>query len=222
MRRIARVNLRALAFNIRRQLESEPGAVLDARANAYGHGLLEVSTTALAEGFTKVLVSPGEAVPDGVPASAITRDTNDTSLVVAQPYGFNGTGVAVMTLCGEVIAVKPAPAGAGVSYGYTYRTSSATLLALVALGYADGIPWLASNRAQVFIGGEVRNIVGRVAMDQFVVDCGDYRPSIGDEVVVFGSPDDGYPTVDDWANHTRRSSSQITAGIGSRVMRVYS
>ena len=78
-----------------------------------------------------------------------------------------------MTLRGTVALTKRVPAGYGVSYGLTYRTSAETDLALIPLGYADGIPRAASSVGEVWLGGRRRRIAGRVAMDQFVVDCGD-------------------------------------------------
>ncbi len=95
----------------------------------------------------------------------------------------------MLTLVGEVVAVKRVPAGSGVSYGYSYRTGTETVLALVGLGYADGVPRLASNRASVWIAGAARPLVGRVAMDQFVAECGDTYPEVGADAVLFGGGD---------------------------------
>lgn len=219
VRREARIDLSALAANLDRLLGADD-LVLDARANAYGHGLARVAPLALDLGVTTIRVSPGEAAVPGVRRSAImTVASKGRPLVGAAAYGLDGSGPAVMTLVGEVIAVKSAPAGVGVSYGYSYRTTDATTLALVALGYADGVPRLASNRAHVLVGGELRPLVGRVAMDQFVVDCGESSPSVGDEALLFGQ---GAAPATEWAVHTGRSALELTAGIGSRVTRVYS
>ena len=125
----------------------------------------------------------------------------------------------MLTVVGEVIAVKPTDAGAGVSYGYSYHTSDATTLALVALGYADGVPRLVSNRAQVLVGDSLHPLVGRVAMDQFVVDCGSFAPTVGDSAVLFGP---GASTAQEWAEHAERSALELTAGLGSRIHRIYS
>src|SRR5690606_18479552 len=105
-----------------------------------------------------------------------------------------------MTLRAAVAAVRRVPAGTGVSYDYTYRTSRETTLALVPLGYADGIPRQASDRGPVLIGGRRYTVSGRVAMDQFVVDVGDARVAVGDEVVLFGDPAHGHPSATDWAD----------------------
>jgi alanine racemase len=134
-------------------------------------------------------------------------------------YGVSGRGRAVLSLMGEVIAVKQVAAGAGVSYGYTYRTAEATTLALIGLGYADGVPRLASNRAQVLLAGAKRPLVGRIAMDQLVVDCGGAEPEIGDAAVLFGDPERGEPSASEWGAWTERAPLALTAGLGRRIVR---
>ena len=125
----------------------------------------------------------------------------------------------VMTLRGRVAAVRRVSGGTGVSYDYTYRTKGATTLALVPLGYADGIPRHASNQATVTIGGEPFKISGRVAMDQFVVDVGDHVVQVGDEVVLFGDPATGVTSADDWAEAAGTINYEIVTRIGPRVRR---
>lgn len=127
----------------------------------------------------------------------------------------------VMTLRGRVAAVRRVQGGTGVSYDYTYRTTSDTTLALVPLGYAEGIPRHASGRASVSIAGETFRIAGRVAMDQFVVDVGDHDVQVGDEVVLFGDPATGVPSADDWAEAAGTINYEIVTRIGARVRRTY-
>jgi len=136
---------------------------------------------------------------------------------VATPAGLR----PAMTLRGTVALTKRVPAGYGVSYGLTYRTSADTTLALVPLGYADGIPRAASSVGEVLIGGKRRRIAGRVAMDQVVVDCGDDEVSAGTEVIVFGPGDQGEPTADDWASACNTIGYEIVTRIGPRVPRRY-
>lgn len=124
-----------------------------------------------------------------------------------------------MTLRAAVAAVRRVPAGTGVSYDYTYRTSRETTLALVPLGYADGIPRQASDRGPVLIGGRRYTVSGRVAMDQFVVDVGDARVAVGDEVVLFGDPAHGHPSATDWADAAGTINYEIVTRIGDRVPR---
>ena len=108
-----------------------------------------------------------------------------------------------MTVRARVPLTKRVPAGQGVSYGHTYTTTGETTLALVPLGYADGVPRAASNIGPVRLAGANRRIAGRVCMDQIVVDCGDDEVAAGDVAVLFGPGDDGEPTADDWAGADR-------------------
>ena len=78
-----------------------------------------------------------------------------------------------MTLRAGLASVKRVPAGEGVSYGHEYTTARETTLALVPLGYADGVPRAGTNAGPVSIGGQRFTVSGRVCMDQFVVDVGD-------------------------------------------------
>jgi alanine racemase len=126
-----------------------------------------------------------------------------------------------MTLRARVALTKRVPAGQGVSYGLTYRTATDTTLALVPLGYADGVPRLASNRAEVLILGQRRRIAGRVAMDQFVIDCGELAVAPGDEVLVFGPGDVGEPTAREWADACETIDYEIVTRIGPRTPRRY-
>ncbi len=136
---------------------------------------------------------------------------------VADPGGL----LPAMTLRASVALTKRVPAGQGVSYGLTYRTTAATTLALVPLGYADGIPRNGSSVGEVLLAGKRRRIAGRVAMDQFVVDCGDDRVAPGDDVLVFGPGDRGEPTAEEWAAVTGTIGYEIVTRIGPRVPRRY-
>ncbi|TDP90629.1 alanine racemase [Labedaea rhizosphaerae] len=130
-------------------------------------------------------------------------------------FGLRGA----MTLRARLILVKRVPAGSGVSYDHDYVTDRDTTLALVPLGYADGVPWAAARHAEVSIGGRRYPVAGRIAMDQFVVDAGDDNPRVGDEVIVFGPGDDGEPTVADWASWANTVPHEVITGIGPRVAR---
>ena len=124
-----------------------------------------------------------------------------------------------MTLHGAVAAVRRVPAGKGVSYGYDYRTDRETTLALVPLGYADGVPRQASGAGPVVIGARRFTVSGRIAMDQFVVDVGDAPVSVGDEVVLFGDPTLGAPSATEWADAAGTINYEIVTRIGPRVPR---
>lgn len=124
-----------------------------------------------------------------------------------------------MSLRAAVAAVRRVPAGQGVSYGYLHRTDAETTLALVPLGYADGVPRAASGSAAVRIGGRVFPVAGRIAMDQFVVDVGDHPVAVGDEAVLFGDPTEGLPPVEAWADAAGTINYEIVTRIGARVPR---
>jgi alanine racemase len=126
-----------------------------------------------------------------------------------------------MELAGTVAAVRRVPAGTGMSYGFIERTTRETSLALVALGYADGVPRAASGSATVAINGTTYRQVGRIAMDQFLVDVGDDPVAIGDRVVLWGDPVTGAPSASDWARAAGTIGYEIVTRVGSRVPRVF-
>ncbi|MBU2668698.1 alanine racemase [Actinoplanes bogorensis] len=127
-----------------------------------------------------------------------------------------------MTARARVALTKRVPAGQGVSYGHTYFTERETTLALVPLGYADGVPRAASNVGPVQLGGKRRRVAGRVCMDQIVLDVGDDPVVAGDVATLFGPGDEGGPTADDWAEVVGTINYEIVTRFGStRVPRVY-
>ena len=127
----------------------------------------------------------------------------------------------VMQLRAKLHLVKTVPAGAAVGYGATAITKVQTKLGVVAMGYADGIPRIAKD-AGVFINGKKAPIIGRVSMDQFVVDLGvDSNAVSGDWVIVFGDGSHGEYTADDWGNASLSINYEIVTRIGPRVPRIY-
>lgn len=132
-----------------------------------------------------------------------------------------------MTLEAELVTVKRVPAGQGVSYAHQYVTDRETVLGVVPLGYADGVPRHASGRGPalggpVQAGGRRLGVAGRVCMDQFVLDLGpDATERAGDVVTLFGAGADGAPTAEDWARAAGTISYEITTRLGARVPREY-
>ena len=124
----------------------------------------------------------------------------------------------VMTLRARLANVKRVPAGSGVSYGHTYVTPADTTLGLVPVGYGDGMLRALSNRAFVWCAGERRPIVGRICMDQFMIDLGDDDVAVGEPVVLFGGGD-GEPNAQDWADVADTISYEIVTRIGGRIER---
>jgi len=124
----------------------------------------------------------------------------------------------VMCAEAKVVQTKRVQAGEGVSYGYLYRTPKETTLALVPVGYAEGLPRNASGKAEVCINNKFYKILSRIAMDQFVVDVGDDSVSPGDRVVIFG---DCGPSADDLADAADTINYEIVTRIGSRFQREF-
>ena len=109
-----------------------------------------------------------------------------------------------------------------VKAGATAVTTKDTKLGVVAMGYADGIPRNANSDAGVFVAGKRAAIIGRVSMDQFVVDLGiDSLVKTGDEVIVFGDGSAGEYTIDEWAKACGTINYEIVTRIGPRVPRIY-
>lgn len=129
---------------------------------------------------------------------------------------------AVMTLKSRIMHLKTSPAGTAVSYGCTYVTDKETKIATVGAGYADGVPRLLSNKGKVVVNGVTVPIIGRVCMDQFMIDVTDV-PDVKqyDEVVLFGDKEYGYPTADEVAESVGTIGYELTCGINRRVPRVY-
>jgi len=128
---------------------------------------------------------------------------------------------AAMTLRAPVALTKRVPAGTGVGYGHRHTTDRETGLALVPLGYADGIPRAAADRAEVLLGGARRRIAGTVCMDQLVVEVGDDAVEVGEPVLLFGPGDQGEPTAQEWAQAAGTISYEIVTRVGARVPRCH-
>ncbi|MFD7084618.1 alanine racemase [Streptomyces sp. NPDC059918] len=124
-----------------------------------------------------------------------------------------------MTLRGRVVMSRRAEAGEGVCDGYDRTTTEPTALAVVPLGYADGLPRLACGKAQIQVGGVRRRVVGRIAMDQCVVDTGGERMDLGEEAVVFGPGTSGEPTAVEWASWAWTTPHELLTGVGPRIPR---
>lgn len=129
--------------------------------------------------------------------------------------------IPAMTLRTQVIQTKHVPAGTGISYGLRYETATDANLALVPVGYADGIPRAATNSAAVHLAGQQRTISGTVCMDQLVIDCGHDAVAAGDPVVVLGRSARGEPTAFDWAQACSTINYEIVTRIGARVPRIH-
>ncbi|WEK62851.1 MAG: alanine racemase C-terminal domain-containing protein [Candidatus Microbacterium colombiense] len=126
---------------------------------------------------------------------------------------------AASRLTASVVHTRAVAAGAAVGYGGTYVSPRDTHLSVVGVGYADGIPRALPSDAGVAIGGERYPIVGRVSMDQIVIDTGGAVFDRGETVTVFGPEGGAVPTVQEWARWAGTIPHTIVTGIGARVRR---
>jgi alanine racemase len=127
-----------------------------------------------------------------------------------------------MKLKAKLNLVKTVKAGATVGYGASGIVTHDTKLGVVAIGYADGIPRNANSSAGVWVAGKRAPLIGRVSMDQFVVDLGATSlAKTGDEVIVFGNGNQNEYTVDEWAKACGTINYEIVTRIGPRVPRIY-
>jgi alanine racemase len=128
---------------------------------------------------------------------------------------------AAMSLRAKLHLVKDVPINSPVGYGATAITKRDTKLGIVAMGYADGIPRTAQG-AGIFVHGKRAPIIGRVSMDQFVVDLGpDSKAISGEWVEVFGDGVAGGYTAEDWGSASGSINYEIVTRIGPRVPRIY-
>jgi len=152
------------------------------------------------------------------PASLHTLSRVGAGLVGIDPSGTTRLSPA-LTLTAPVVGVRRVAPGTPVGYGGAWRAPHATTLALLPVGYADGLPRAASGRAEVLLRDRRRPLVGRVSMDQVVVDLGDDSVDLGEVATVFGPGYGGEPTAADWAAWAGTIEHEIVTGIGARVTR---
>jgi alanine racemase len=131
--------------------------------------------------------------------------------------------VPAMTVKTTVALVRSISAGEGVSYGHIWVADRDTNVALLPIGYADGVVRGLSGRLEVLINGRRRRGVGRICMDQFVVDLGPGRPDVteGDEAILFGPGSRGEPTAQDWADLLGTIHYEVVTGPRGRITRTY-
>ncbi len=154
--------------------------------------------------------------------SAATLTRPDLHFDLVRPgiamYGLNPVPQAedlrpAMTFRSSVVLTKRVAAGESVSYGHTWTAPEDTTLALVPVGYADGVPRSLSGRMSVRLAGRRHPVVGRVCMDQLVVDCGGDEPAVGTGVELFGTGRDGGPTATEWAETIGTIDYEIVTGM---------
>lgn len=242
---IAAIDVSAIRENTKLMVQrsSDGNTVADVRADGYGHGAVESARAAVAGGAVWLGVT---TVSDGLclrgagitaPISILRDDlatpipelsptgqlTPGAVLPVSQLYGLaRSSGIRpAMRVSAYVVGTKSIAGGEGVSYGYTYRAQRPTNLALVAIGYANGLDRFASNTGSLWLAGKVRRIAGRVAMNVAMVDLGSDTASVGDEAVVFGDPESGEPSLEQWATSLGKDAAEVASVLGTHLPRSY-
>jgi len=131
--------------------------------------------------------------------------------------------IPAMTVKCVVALVKAIRTGEGVSYGHTWIAERDTNVALMPIGYADGVFRTLGGRLEVLINGRRRPGVGRICMDQFLVDLGPGRPDVaeGDEAILFGPGTRGEATAQDWADLLGTIHYEVVTSPRGRITRTY-
>jgi alanine racemase len=172
------------------------------------------STTPVAygrRGAWKRMVRPGHAIYGYI--SPVAKGTPPQRLVEVRP---------ALTWKTAVLAVKDLPAGALVGYGGIFRTTQPTRIAVLAAGYADGVPHRLSNKGQVIVNGHLAPIIGAISMDLTTIDVTHCSPiAVGDPVTLLGS--EGGVSIDaqQIARVAGTISYSVLCGIHARVKRIY-
>lgn len=127
-----------------------------------------------------------------------------------------------MSLMSKVIFVKDVKAGTGIGYGWSYIADHDIRVATVSAGYADGYPRAQSNKGRVIIHGEYAPIIGRVCMDQFMVDVSHIDGvQVRDDVILIGRDGDKEVTVEEVAEPANSFNYELVCNISRRVPRTY-
>ncbi len=127
----------------------------------------------------------------------------------------------VLSLKSRIIYLKRVPKGYGISYGHIYHTRKNTTIVTLPVGYGDGYLRSLSNRAEVLIRGERFKIAGRICMDYTMVDIGNLKVKVGDEVVLIGTQGKERITAEQLALKSETIPYEIVCNIGNRLPRIY-
>ncbi len=129
----------------------------------------------------------------------------------------------ILTLESRITYLKNVPEGTGISYGHTYHTKRPSVIATLPVGYGDGLMRALSNKLDVLINGRYCPQVGRICMDQCLIDVTSIKSTvkIGDRVVIIGEMDGNVITADELAGKANTINYEITTNIQRRVPRIY-
>ncbi|MDN4173588.1 alanine racemase [Nocardioides sp. SOB77] len=190
----------------------DPSDACNARGRTRFAWALETARAAGLRPVHRHLASTAATLTD--PRTHHTMSRVGAGLVGIDPSGTTALRGA-LTLTAPVVSVRQVPAGTPVGYGHEHRTARATHLALVPVGYGDGLPRAASGRAEVVVRGRRRPVVGRLSMDQLVVDVGERPVPPGEPVTLLGPGDAGEPTATDWAGWAGTIAHEVVTGLGA-------
>lgn len=217
----------------------------DVSADGHGHGAVEASLAALAGGAqwlrvtsaADALVLRKAGIRAPIVAALETKVARGTGVFLAGDpavpllqdpgvalYGLGEEArrlrlASAMRVSAVVLTTKTIERGDGVSYGYTYRAEKTTGLAMVAIGYADGLDRRAGNTSSILLAGKQRRIVGRVAMNAAVVELRDDRVAVGDTAIVLGG--DGEASAARWADTLGVTEDEVVTVFGRHLSRRY-
>ena len=217
-RRLQRLARRAATVGANRR---DLAYAVDVSSDAYGHGLAEVLPFIRDTGLPIVVRTRNDLEAlrlrgvDGVLAPDAPTSTRAVyGLDPADPLP------STLSLRSELIGIKRVQAGQHVSYGYQWEAKEPTTLGLLPIGYADALPRAAFGHARVTIGGWQVPVVGRIAMDQVVLDLGDFECWPGMRVQVWGNEGNDVK-LSEWASWTGWAPESLCANLGERVERIY-
>lgn len=128
-----------------------------------------------------------------------------------------------MTLKANVILLKDVEKGTGISYGRIFTTKRESRIATIPIGYADGYSRLLNGKARVLINGQLAPVVGRICMDQCMIDVTDINGEmhVGDEAVLFGRQGDKEITIEEVASNMGTVNYEVVCVVGKRIPRAY-
>ncbi|WP_045302601.1 alanine racemase C-terminal domain-containing protein [Microbacterium trichothecenolyticum] len=213
---VARISRAVLTANARAAWEcgirSYDASILE--ADAWGHGVELVRDVIEKVGLEAQTHHVSGNTVDSAPVAS-----RSDMLSAAALFGLPGaepSAAPALRLTGTVLSVKDLREGEGVSYGYAYRASADTRVALVTGGYAQGIVRALGGAVDVAIAGERHPVVGRVAMDVCVVDITDAAVRRGDEVLFLGDPAQNEPSLVEWVRAAGLTAGELVTMVGLR------
>ncbi len=127
-----------------------------------------------------------------------------------------------MTLKSCISNIKTVPKDTGIGYNQIFKTKRESVIGTIPIGYADGYSRMLTGKGEIFVKDKIVPIVGKICMDQMMIDITDIdNVNIGDEVILFGYEDDRYPTVNEIAKALGTVNYELICMMGRRIPRIY-